>query len=101
MDTNEVEVRRAEPNRRGVVFAAVAMSIDLARWLASPERSGAPLSRLSSKNGRPRLDGFPAKEIILAGPRVDFGLTNPAFEFAGAAHAGMLLPCCGTLGNPG
>jgi hypothetical protein len=40
MDTNEVEVRRGEPNRRGVVFAAVAMSIDLARWLASPERSG-------------------------------------------------------------
>jgi hypothetical protein len=32
MDTNEVEVRRGEPNRRGVVFAAVAMSIDLARW---------------------------------------------------------------------
>jgi hypothetical protein len=54
------------------------------------------LSRLSSKNGRPRVNGFPTKEIIGAGPGVDFGLANPAFEFAGML-VGMLLSCCGII----
>src|SRR3954447_12974741 len=70
--------------------------IDAAAWLPSLAAQGARLSRLSSKNRRPRLNGFPTKEIIVARPGVDFGLANPAFEFAGML-VGMLLPCCGVI----
>ena len=41
------------------------------------------LRRLSTKNRRRPLDGFPAEIIIGAGPGVDLGLADPAFEIAG------------------
>ena len=56
----------------------------------------ARLSGLSSKNRRPCIDGFPTKKIIGAGPGVDLGLANPAFEFSGTL-VGMLLSCCGVI----
>jgi hypothetical protein len=45
------------------------------------------LCRLSSEYRLRPLDGFPAEIIMGAGPGVDFGLANPAFEIAG-----MLVP---------
>jgi len=41
------------------------------------------LCRLSSKDRRRFPDGFPAEVIMGAGPGVDFGLADPAFEMAG------------------
>ena len=65
---------------RAVALDAVAMVMIDA---AARRRRGARLSRLSSEDGRPDVNGFPTKEIIRAGPGVDFGLAHPAFEFAG------------------
>jgi hypothetical protein len=97
MDSDEVVARRLVRNRRGVVLDAVAID-DRPDEYASVHGGLKPacLPRLSSKNGRPRLDGFPTKEIIGAGPGVDFGLAHPAFEFSGML-VGMLLPCCGVI----
>ena len=79
MDTNGVEnpSRRAQPPRRS-------------------SASTARLAGLSSENRRSRIDGLPAKEIIGAGPGVDFGLANPAFEIAGMLVL-MLLPRRGVI----
>src|SRR4029077_8657362 len=69
------------------------------RRAQSPRRSSAStarLSGLSSENRRSCIDGLPAKEIIGAGPGVDFGLANPAFELAGMLVR-MLLPCRGVI----
>jgi hypothetical protein len=56
----------------------------------------ARLGRLSSKNGGRLPDGFPAEVIMGAGPGVDFGLANPAFEIAGMLVL-MLLPRRGII----
>src|SRR6267154_249693 len=78
---------------RAVALDAVAMAMIDA---TARRRRGARLSGLSSENGRPRVNGFPTKEIIRAGPGVDFGLAHPAFEFAGMLVR-MLLACCGIV----
>ena len=54
------------------------------------------LRRLSSKDRRRPLDGFPPEVIIGARPGVDFGLANPAFEIAGMLVL-MLFPRRGII----
>jgi hypothetical protein len=56
----------------------------------------APLRRLSSKDRLRPLDGFPAEVIMGAGPGVDFGLANRAFEIAGMLLP-MLFACRGVI----
>ena len=56
----------------------------------------ARLCRLASKHRLRPLDGFPAEIIIGAGPGVDFGLANPAFEIAGMLVL-MLFPRRGII----
>ena len=56
----------------------------------------ARLRRLSSEDGLRPLDGLPAEVVMGAGPGVDFGLANPAFEFAGMLVR-MLLPSRGVI----
>ena len=48
-----------------------------------PHFQPAVLRRLASKHRLRPPDGFPAEIIMGAGPGVDFGLANPAFEIAG------------------
>jgi hypothetical protein len=49
-------------------------------------------SPLFPKNGRFQRLGFPIEEIIKAGPCMDLGLADPAFETAGMLVR-MLLSC--------
>jgi hypothetical protein len=56
----------------------------------------ARLGRLSPENGGRLPDGFPAEVIMGAGPGVNFGLANPAFEIAGMLVP-MLLPRRGII----
>ena len=46
---------------------------------------------LFSKDRRRRLGGAPVEEIIKAGPGVDHGAANPAFETAGMMVRMLLL----------
>ena len=56
----------------------------------------ASLGRLSSEHRLPARDGLPAEIIMGAGPGMNFGLADPAFEFAGMLVP-MLLPRRGII----
>jgi hypothetical protein len=54
------------------------------------------LGRLPSEHWLRPPDGFPAEIIMGAGPGMNFGLADPAFEFAGMLVP-MLLSRCGII----
>jgi hypothetical protein len=56
----------------------------------------ASLRRLPSEHWLGPPDGFPAEIIMGAGPGMNFGLADPAFEFAGMLVP-MLLSRCGII----
>ena len=64
---------------------------------ARPDQfQSASLGRLASKHRLRPLDRLPAEIIIGAGPGVDLGLANPAFEIAGMLLP-VLFPRCGII----
>ena len=56
----------------------------------------APLRRFSPKDRLRPLDGFPAEIVMGAGPDVDFGLADPAFEIS-RMLVQMLFPRRGVI----
>jgi hypothetical protein len=89
---NELEMKRlvngARPDRKsaaGIAANAGAACGPAGVW-------GACRLLLFAKNRRLHRLGFPIEEIIEAGPSMDLGLANPAFETAGMLVR-MLLSC--------
>ena len=55
-----------------------------------------PLSAAFSSDTGERIRSLPVEVLVIAGPGVDLGVANPAFEAAGALML-VFLPCRGVI----